>query len=58
VAIDPSERELLAQFLGVTVVRVDVDRTLEEERFVQTLQFVLNDLSQPSSLRNKVRRRS
>jgi hypothetical protein len=31
VTVDPKERELLAQFLGVAVVRVDVDRAIEEE---------------------------
>jgi hypothetical protein len=28
VTVDPSERELLAQFLGVAVVRLDLDRPL------------------------------
>jgi hypothetical protein len=27
VTVDPRERQLLAQLLGVTVVRLDVDRT-------------------------------
>ncbi|HUQ98112.1 MAG TPA: hypothetical protein VM166_01580 [Gemmatimonadaceae bacterium] len=30
--VDPGDRELFAQFLGVTVVGLDVDLTLEEER--------------------------
>jgi hypothetical protein len=34
VTVDPGERELLAQLLGVTVVRLDVDRPLEEKRLV------------------------
>ena len=42
--VDPGERELLAQFLGVAVVGLDVDRALEEERFVETVQLVLNRL--------------
>jgi hypothetical protein len=41
VTVDPRKRELLAQFLGVTVVRLDIDRALEEERFVQTVQQFL-----------------
>ncbi|HEY9461753.1 MAG TPA: hypothetical protein VIR54_01630 [Vicinamibacterales bacterium] len=40
--VDPSERELLAQFLSVAVVRLDVDRALEEERFVQTVELFLD----------------
>jgi len=44
VTVYPGERELLAQFLGVAVVSVDVDRTLEEERLVQPVQLVLNCL--------------
>jgi len=39
VPIDPGERELLAQLLGVTVVRLDVNRALEEERFVETVEL-------------------
>jgi len=31
VTVDSGERELLAQFLGVAVVGVDIDRALEEE---------------------------
>jgi hypothetical protein len=31
VPVDPGERELLAQLLGVTVVRLDVDGAVEEE---------------------------
>jgi hypothetical protein len=42
VTVDPRERELLAQLLGVTVVRLDVDRAFEEECFIQTVQFVLD----------------
>ena len=34
-ALDPQQGELLAQFLGVTVVDVDVDGLLEQERLVQ-----------------------
>jgi hypothetical protein len=30
------KRELLALFLGMAVVRLDVNRAFEEERFVQT----------------------
>ena len=35
VTVDPREPELLAQFLGVAVVRFNVDRPLEENRLVQ-----------------------
>jgi hypothetical protein len=48
VTVDPGERELLSQFLGVTVVGLDVDRALEEERLVETVQLVL-DASSPTS---------
>jgi hypothetical protein len=41
VTLDPPEREFLAQFLRVAVVRLDVDRALEEERLVETVQFLL-----------------
>jgi hypothetical protein len=34
VTVDPCERELLAQFLGMTIVRYDINRALEEERLV------------------------
>jgi hypothetical protein len=44
VTVYPGERELLAQFLGVAVVRVDVDRPFEQERLVETVEFVLNRL--------------
>ena len=40
VTVHPGARELLAQFLGVAVVGLDVDRTLEEERLVQTVQLL------------------
>ena len=50
--VDPRERELLAQFLGVAVVGLNVDRPLEEERLVQTVQFVLNGLRGPLSVRD------
>jgi hypothetical protein len=42
VPLDPDQREFLAQFLGMAVVRLDVDRTFEEERLVELVQFVLN----------------
>jgi hypothetical protein len=32
VTLDPNERELLAQLLRMAVVRIDVDRAVEEER--------------------------
>jgi hypothetical protein len=44
VTVHPSERELLAQLLGVAVVGVDVDRALEEERLIQPVQLILNGL--------------
>jgi hypothetical protein len=39
VTVDPDERELLAQLLGMAVVRLDVDRPLEAERLVETVQL-------------------
>jgi hypothetical protein len=36
----PGERELLAQFLGVAVVGLNVDRTLKEECLVQAVQLL------------------
>jgi hypothetical protein len=42
VTVDPREREFLAQLFRVTVVGVDVDRALEEECFVETVQLVLD----------------
>jgi hypothetical protein len=50
VAVDPNERELLAQFLGVMVVSFDVDRALEDERLVQAVQFVLDGLARRGSM--------
>jgi hypothetical protein len=35
--IDPNERELRAQFLGLAAVCLDVYRALEEERFVRAV---------------------
>jgi hypothetical protein len=55
VTVDPSERELLAQFLGVTVVRLDVDRAFEEERFVKAVQLVLNRLGRSLGVRDSSR---
>ncbi|HVH55568.1 MAG TPA: hypothetical protein VM791_04915 [Vicinamibacterales bacterium] len=49
--VDPGERELLAQLLRVTVVRLDVNRALEEERFVETVQLLLNRLGSALSRR-------
>ena len=46
---DPRERELLAKFLGVAVVGLDVDRPLEEERFVETVPACLGSPSQLGS---------
>jgi hypothetical protein len=40
VTLDPPEREFLAQFLREAVVRLDVDRAVEEERLVQTVQLL------------------
>jgi hypothetical protein len=42
VAVDPRERELLAEFLSVAVVRFDVDKAFEEECLVEAVQPVLN----------------
>ena len=57
VTVDPGERELLAQFLGVAVVGLDVDRTFEEERLVQTVQLVLNRLRSTLRVRESPRAR-
>jgi hypothetical protein len=54
VPLDPSERELLAQFLRVAVVRLDVDRAFEEERLVETVQLVLDSLRDSLSVREFV----
>jgi hypothetical protein len=42
VTVDPRERQLLAQLLGVTVVRLDLDQAFEEERFVETVELFLD----------------
>ncbi|MGE0464287.1 MAG: hypothetical protein AB7Q16_23210 [Vicinamibacterales bacterium] len=42
--VHPEQRQLLAQLLGVAVVRVDVDRALEEERLIQAVELFLNSL--------------
>jgi hypothetical protein len=42
--VDPGQRELLARFLRVAVLGVDVDRGLEEGCFVQAVQLVLDRL--------------
>jgi hypothetical protein len=47
VTVDSRERELLAELFGVAVVGVDIDRAFEEERFVKTVQLVLNRLGCP-----------
>jgi hypothetical protein len=39
---DPRQRELLAQPLGVPVVGPDVDRPLEQESFVETVELLLD----------------
>ena len=44
VALDPRERQFLAPFLGVAILGLDVDRALEVERFVETVQLVLDRL--------------
>ena len=42
VTVDSRERELFAEFLSVAVVRFDIDRALENERFVETVQLFLD----------------
>jgi hypothetical protein len=42
VTVDSREGEFLAEFLGVAVVGLDVDRPLEEERLVETVQLFLD----------------
>jgi hypothetical protein len=39
VTVHPGERELLPRFFGVSVVGLDVNRTLAEERLVQSVQL-------------------
>jgi hypothetical protein len=39
VTLDPDERELLAEFLRMAVVGLDVDRAFEEECLVETVQL-------------------
>ena len=51
VPVDPRERQLLAEPLGVAVVRLDVNRPLEEERLVETFQLVLNRLGRALGIR-------
>ena len=43
-AVDVEERELLAQLVLVSVVRVDVDRLSEKKRFVQSVELLLDCL--------------
>jgi hypothetical protein len=57
VTVDPGERELLAQLLRVTIVRLDVNRALEEERLVETVQLVLNRLCSTLGAREFLRAR-
>ena len=42
--VHPRECEFLAQLLGMTVVRLDVDRAVEEECLVQTVELFLDGL--------------
>jgi len=55
--VDPDERELLAQLLGVAVVRLDIDRALDKKRFVQTVEQPsrepLGVVEGPGTLRNR-----
>lgn len=48
--VDPRESQLLAQLLGVAVVGLDVDRALEEERFIETVQLVLDGFAVRSAV--------
>jgi len=48
VTVDPGERELLAQFLGKAIVRLDVDRPVEEECLVETVQLPLDRFGKPA----------
>jgi hypothetical protein len=57
VTVHAGERELLAQFLGVAVVGFDVNRALEEERLVETVQLVLNRLCSTLGAREFLRAR-
>jgi hypothetical protein len=44
VTVDPSERELLAQLLGMAVVGLDADRAVEEKCLVESVELLLNGL--------------
>ena len=48
---DPREGEFLAQPLGVPVVRLDVDRALEQERLVETVELLLDGVGRSLRLR-------
>jgi len=50
VTVDPRERQLLAQLLGMAVVRLDVDRALEQKRFVETVQLLWMALAARSAV--------
>ena len=50
VAVHLRERELLAQLVAVAVVGVDVDRPLEQERLIQTVQLLANRFLPPLDL--------
>ena len=43
------ERELLAQLVAMAVVGLDVDRALEQERLIQTVQLLANRFSAAST---------
>ena len=44
VLVDLQERELLAQLVFVAVVRVDVDRLSKKERFIESVELLLDRL--------------
>jgi hypothetical protein len=52
VLVDLQQRELLAQLVFVTVIRVDVDRLSKQKRFVQSVELLLNRLRLSFSVGN------
>jgi hypothetical protein len=50
VSVHLRERELLAELVTMPVVRVDVNRPLEQECLIQTVQLLANRLLFPFDL--------
>jgi hypothetical protein len=50
VLVDLQQRELLAQLVFVTVIRVDVDRLSKQKRFIESVELLLDRLRPPLSV--------